>query len=203
MRIFLAHNSCWDDVRESWDATKQHERNECHNSIFSGHIFIFNDQAQLFKHHNVDKSLLIGRVEVSNLVRVLQIETLGKVDVNDLFFLIVQEIINFIKLPLLLRFDIFDLGKSWKVVTEAHTDSITNYSTDAEGEDAIGWLVGWDTTEDDEEGIDAAIEATVDEGLQVLSCVDMAFRVVAFSFVGKQGLGTNLSFGHNIIDTQI
>lgn len=70
-----------------------------------------------------------------------------------------------------------------EIVAKTHADAVAHYDWEADGEDVAGAFVGGDSTEDDDESIDAAIESSEDHAFEVVSCVDVSLFVM-----GDEGL---------------
>lgn len=59
------NDPCADNVRNQWNKSEDCEGKECSQSADDSRRVIHNE-SQLFKHHNVDESLRVGRVQLSD-----------------------------------------------------------------------------------------------------------------------------------------
>jgi hypothetical protein len=127
----------------------------------------------------------VGGVEFGDSVGLFECEILLEVDVDDLFDLVVVEVFDFVQLSFLLFLYVTDFGASGEVVTQTHSQAVADDCCDAESEDGACGGSGGDAAEDDDEGVDAAVEAAVDQGLQVLSGLDVAFLMGLLASFGN------------------
>ena len=74
--------------------------------------------------------------------------------------------LHLIVLSFLLRFDISDFSFGREVVPEAHSDPISENRGDTDDKDLIGPGVGRYPTDDNEQNIDAPVDAAIDERFQ-------------------------------------
>lgn len=91
--------------------------------------------------------------------------------------------LNFVHLPSFLCLYVLDLSPSWEVVSEPHTDPVSDYRSDAEGQNSFRLLSRSDTCEYNDESINGAIESPVDEGFEDVSGIDVVFLMYLACFL--------------------
>jgi hypothetical protein len=171
MGIIMTESST-DNVRNERQKTKDGKCKESDNSS-PERWTVIDYQTQLFQHHNVDKGLAIGSVQVRNPVSLFLSVPLLHVYLSDFVFLILELVLDFPELSFLFAFDelLFSLGR--QVVSETHSQSIADEDWDSDGEYVRGRGSCSDTTQNDGKGINNAIQASVDGRFKVLANLDM------------------------------
>lgn len=131
----------------------------------------------------------IGGIELRDSVCLLDSIVLLQVDVDNLFNFLVEEMLDLVELFLLLLLYVLDLRACGKEVAQSHSETISDDRSDAEAEDVAGRGAGCDSTEDDDESVDASIQSPVDERLQILPSIDVELLMLLEALgCGKQGI---------------
>ena len=156
---------------------------------------IVHDKTKFLQHHNVDKSLIVGRIQIWDSVRLFLSVPFLHVNLSDFVLLILQSVLNLPKLPFLLALYKLLFGFGRQVISEAHSQSIANQNWNSNCKNVARISSCSETSQNDGQCIDDTIQTSIHGRFQVLTSFNVFFFVRCKCFVDSVGAEERLFLG--------
>ena len=182
LSLIVMSETSTDNVRNQGQKSENCKSKKCHYSTPKWWTIV-HDKSKFFQHHDVDKGLIVGRVQVWDSVRLFLSVPFLHVNLPDFVLLILQPMLNLPKLSFLLALYklLFRFGR--QVISETHSQSIANENWNSNCKN-VGRLSSCsDTSQNDGQCIDDTIQTTVHWRFQVFTSFNVFFFVRSKCFV--------------------